>query len=114
VLACLANSQDNRVEAAEKAEGLLYDMRSRWKAGDKTMQPTIHTFNTVMNAWARAGKPLRADSVFNLMCDDFKKGNELAKPSTTSFNSKYCLRSLQIDQAAVLMCNLFFSFILFL
>lgn len=106
VLACFANSRDNRAAAAEKAEDLLNDMRSRWQAGDKSMQPTSHTFNSVMNAWACAGEPTRADTVFNLMCDDFKRGNERAKPETPSFNSKYLLYSQQIVQAAAMVFGL--------
>ena len=92
MLTCLANSKSKREEAATRAENLLHDTKRRWKAGDRLMQPSTHSYNSVMNAWARAGKPIRADNIFREMLEDFKNGNEAAKPATSSFNSE-CLLS---------------------
>jgi len=92
VIACLANSKNKREEAALRAEKLLHDMKRRWKAGDRLTQPTTHSYNSVMNAWARAGEPRRADEIFREMLEDYKNGNDAAKPQTSTFNSK-CLLS---------------------
>jgi pentatricopeptide repeat protein len=88
VIACLANAQNNRSEAAGKAEKLLLDMRDSYKAGDHLLRPNSFCYNSVMDAWGRAGNPKRAEEIFLQMCEDFKNGNEAAKPQTATFNSK--------------------------
>lgn len=43
---------------------------------------------SVINAWARAGAPTRAEDIFRVMLQDFSMGNEAAKPTTSTYNSK--------------------------
>lgn len=53
------------------------------------MKPTSHSYNTVINGYARSGQADKAEKVFNDMCNDHRNGNEQALPGETTFNSTY-------------------------
>jgi pentatricopeptide repeat protein len=80
------------VAAAEKAEFYLNQQKVSFAAGVKSLRPNSYIYSSVMNAWARAGKPERAESVFKEMYEDFAvNGNKSAAPNTITFNSTFIL-----------------------
>jgi pentatricopeptide repeat protein len=90
VIASLASSKDNRFTAADKADQLLKQLKDRYEAGEKLLRPNSYTYNSVINGWARAGKPDHAENVLKEMYEDFiVNSNSSAAPKTDSFNSKY-------------------------
>ena len=89
VIASLASSKDDRAEAAKRAEQYLEEMKRRYANGDLNVKPNTLTYNAVMNAWARAGLPEKAESLLNEMYEEYmNNGNDDIKPRTDSFNSK--------------------------
>lgn len=88
LIATLAASKNNRTAAAEKAYGFLKQLNDRYVAGEKYLRPNFYTYNSVMNAWARAGEPEKAESVLKEMYEDYvTRGNTSAQPKTDSFNT---------------------------
>lgn len=51
------------------------------------MLPNTYCYNSVMDCWARASFPERAEAVYLTMCDDYNNGNDNAKPERVTFNS---------------------------
>jgi pentatricopeptide repeat protein len=78
------------VVAADKAEFFFKQQKERYAAGAKSLRPDCYTYTCVMNAWAQAGKPERAESILREMYEDFAaNGNTSAAPNANSFNSTY-------------------------
>jgi pentatricopeptide repeat protein len=88
-LSCLSNSKENLTEAAMKATEILNNMRESYESGNSRLQPNSHCYNTVLDAWASQGNPIKAEEVFLLMCNDLSRGNSAAKPLTSTYNSKF-------------------------
>lgn len=93
VLACLARNVPRRKQASKQtelavqAERILADMQTRFEAGDVKARPNTVVYNCVLNAWALAGPPERAESLFQRMYEDYVDGNTGAKPSCDTFNT---------------------------
>jgi pentatricopeptide repeat protein len=93
VLSCLARNVPRRKEAgkqkelADQAERILADMQTRFQAGDEKSRPNTVVYNCVLNAWALAGPPERAEALFQRMYQDYVDGNTGAKPSCDTFNT---------------------------
>jgi pentatricopeptide repeat protein len=62
-------------------------MRENYAQGDVAVRPNSYCYHSVMDCWARASMAERAEAVFLTMCEDYRNGNESAKPHTTTFNS---------------------------
>lgn len=74
-----------------KAEGMLNEMRESFQRGNFRLQPNSYCFNNVMDIWARQGKPDKVEAIFLEMCKDVNEGNLAAKPTTSTYNSKYSI-----------------------
>lgn len=84
MLSSFGNIKDRKLrgKAAGRSEEILHE------AKDWGIQLNQYCYNNVMDAWARAGYPDRAEAIFLEMCEAYKHGNDLAKPDSSSFNSK--------------------------
>jgi len=74
-----------------KAEGILNEMRESFQGGNARLQPNSYCYNNVMDIWARQGKPDKVEAIFLDMCKDVNIGNSAAKPTTSTYNSKFSL-----------------------
>ena len=50
-------------------------------------RPDTIIYSTVINAWAKQGNALRAEAMLERMTNDYKSGNQNAKPNLRTFNS---------------------------
>jgi pentatricopeptide repeat protein len=73
-----------------KAEEILNDMRESYLNGNMRLQPNSYCYNSVMDAWARKGNPDKAEAIFLQMCKDVNDGNVAAKPTSATYNSRFC------------------------
>lgn len=63
-------------------------MKHEYETNKTRVRPNVYCYNNAIDAWARVGDAQRAETIFLEMCDDYKNGNESAKPQTATFNSK--------------------------
>ena len=52
---------------ALKAQSIFDDMVLRYSQGDIDLKPDIVKYNTLIDAWANAGEPERAEAIFRLL-----------------------------------------------
>lgn len=71
-----------------KGEEILNEMRESYQNGNIRLQPNSYCYNSVMDIWARKGKPDKVEAIFLQMCKDVTNGNSAAKPVTSTYNSK--------------------------
>jgi pentatricopeptide repeat protein len=62
-------------------------MQDRYKSGDKELKPNVVSYNTVINAYAKAGNADRAEAILEEMHQDYEQGNHDAKANVCSFNT---------------------------
>ena len=74
------------IAGTTKAEATLVEMKTLSDSGAPT-RPDFITYSTLIYGWAHHGYPERANAVLRLMYDDFKQGNENAKPDLQCFNT---------------------------
>ena len=103
-MTCLSKTKDEskRTGAAKAVERLLHQMKNRFETGASRVRPNVFCYNNAIDAWARASNADKAEAIFLEMCEDYKNGNESAKPETSTFNSKY-LVSLFLNTAILMM-----------
>lgn len=89
VIAAFAKStRKNRKESARRAAKWLQQMQSAYENGNARCRPNRPAYNAVMNAFARGGRPERAEQVLQEMYLDYlNNGNHQARPDTSSFNT---------------------------
>lgn len=95
---CMAKEKifAKRPQAAEKVERLLHYMKQQYDSGASKVRPNVYTYNNAIDAWAGASNPNKAEEIFLEMCEDYKNGNESAKPQTVTFNSKCFAKNVNI------------------
>jgi pentatricopeptide repeat protein len=81
-------------DAAVKADEVLDEMRESYMKGNMRLQPNSYCYNSVMDVWARQGKPDRAEAIFLQMCNDVNNGNAAAKPTCITYNSRFSIRCI--------------------
>jgi pentatricopeptide repeat protein len=86
---CMAKTKfsGRRPRAAQNVEALLHHMKKQFECGASNVRPNVYCYNSAIDAWARASNPNKAEEIFLEMCEDYKNGNETAKPQTVTFNS---------------------------
>jgi hypothetical protein len=86
---CWAKSGEGTL-GARKAEALLQEMQTMYKAGDASMAPNIVTYNALLNAWARSGTRccgVKAEYYLDRMWELYKAGDTKVKPNDQSYNT---------------------------
>ena len=88
---CIAKTRlvGKRPRAAQKVEDILHHMKQQFNCGASIVRPNVYCYNNAIDAWARASNPNKAEEIFLEMCEDYKNGNESAKPQTVTFNSTF-------------------------
>lgn len=79
VIAIWANS--GRPDGATKAQA-VFDSMSRELTG---VRPNKFHYGALIHAWIKAGSIDRAEAILRSMLDDYKQGNEAAKPDSKAF-----------------------------
>jgi len=83
----LARSKNREPQAAQQAHGLLVEMLEYFKEGAfPDSEPELIAFNGVITAWARNGKPKKAEDVLWLMDKIRPKCKDLV-PDVVTYNS---------------------------
>ena len=76
-------STSNDWDAAQKANDILYLMEDMYyKHGDRSLKPSLLTYNTVLNAWSKSGLPGSSQRAQELL-ERMMNGN--IRPNTVSF-----------------------------
>jgi pentatricopeptide repeat protein len=78
VLDCFAKSKDR--DAGERAEAILRQM-----AGNG-VQPNTISYNSTINAYAKAGKVEHAESLLKEMYESYVQGNQVVQPTAQSYS----------------------------
>jgi len=77
--------QDDR--CATRAMEILDRMVVLFKRGDKGVKPNKRTYTSLINAFARIGKPATADEILSKMKKLHEKGDKSLKPDTVCYSS---------------------------
>jgi len=75
---------------ARKAEQLLERMDILYKAGDESVKPTAHTYNSVLLAWARSNTKCahwKSQALLKHMWKQYESGNQDMKPDALAYNT---------------------------
>jgi pentatricopeptide repeat protein len=71
-------------DGAAKAQALFDDMLARHKSGDIDLRPGVVEYTALIDAWARAGAPERAEQILR---DMDSSGNVGVKPNVISYTA---------------------------
>ena len=80
-------SKSGEPDGIFRAEKLLREMERLAEKGDDTSRPNTFCFNSIINAYSKAGNAERAESVLRWMEDSYRAGNHHAKPDAVSYTS---------------------------
>lgn len=83
-------SRSGRLDAAERAEMVFYELQDRFNRGDLSMKPGIKHFTTLVSSWARCAHPdapQRAQSIFDAVLDLHKAGDASLRPDKKLYTS---------------------------
>ncbi len=89
VIDCYAKSRQGTA-GARKAEQLLDQMESMYRAGDESVKPNVLTYNSMLSAWARSNTKCahwKAKAVLQKMWKLYEAGDKSVKPDTTAYNT---------------------------
>jgi pentatricopeptide repeat protein len=84
-----AFAQTGTSKAAEKAEALCLSLQDlRTQEGWEDLKPNAILLSTVINGWAKARNPTRAELLLHRMYEEYAlEGNQDVKPTRQTFNS---------------------------
>ena len=86
LLNCLAKS--SLEQSRQYAESLLSNIEADYEATkDSSLRPDKYTYTSVMKAHANVGDVYKTKETLHRMIDQYKKGNEAAKPDIFPFNN---------------------------
>jgi len=80
-----AMTKSKEMDAPNRAEKLLRDMGTTDSCGE--LAPNRVTFNSVLNSWAKAGSPDRAEEILFRMEELSKQGTPDIAPDAISFTT---------------------------
>jgi pentatricopeptide repeat protein len=88
-------------DAAARAHAMLTNMRDLSHAGDVDFAPDRISYNTVINAWAKAGKEYHAIALLEEMNHEHARGKMELKPDRTTYATVLSsfLHSKSVDSA---------------
>jgi pentatricopeptide repeat protein len=75
-----------RRDGIDQAVSCLQWMRELSQSGDLAATPDIVKYTTIISAYARSGMFQQAGDLLSKMIEDFKSGNDLAKPDYKAFD----------------------------
>lgn len=85
VLVCLARSKGD--DSVDRAREVLQQMEEWHASGDLEEPPDLFSYTTVLNAYAKAGRPQEAQDLFEELYRSFVDGEKQLKPTLTLFNT---------------------------
>jgi hypothetical protein len=60
------------------------------RAGDNSVKPTAHTYNSVLHAWANSNSKsadMKSQELLNHMWKEYRRGNSCTKPDALAYNT---------------------------
>jgi pentatricopeptide repeat protein len=82
---CWAKSRQQEGVEREESVLVLREMQNRYKACDEVLKPSVITYNSVINAYAKKGNAERAEALLEEMHNAFVNGNESMKANVRFF-----------------------------